>query len=111
MNTATKLDFFDFIVFSLFGFLAFIVALEVGTWIADQVREYLRRRRLHRAGIEEELLPRPNAGFQLKDGSSAVRRHFDHGDELGLLTQQGWGQMRNRSPAPDAGSRHLREPD
>ncbi len=111
MSTATKLGFFDFIVWAMFGFLAFLVVLETWTWVSGRVREHLRRRRLREAGLEEEVLPRPNAGFQLKDGSSASRRHFDHGDELGLLTQQGWGQMRNRSPAPDAGSRRLREPD
>ena len=111
MSTATKIDFFDAITLGLFGFLAILVVVEVLFWVADKVRDSLFMRRLRRRGEQVRWLPRPNAGFSLRKRSSAARRHFDHEDELGMLTQQGWGQMRHRTPPADSGSRHLREPD
>ena len=97
-----KIDLFDAIV-GLFVFLfVMLVLIDVGMWIARELRTGDFLRRLFRKKDPGTELPEANAGFSLRrgEGGTAARRHFSRDKQLGLSTHLGWGQRRN--PPPDA---------
>ncbi len=102
-----NLNLFDLMVFSFGMLLLTVFAIEIVTRWVHRIRASRTIRRLRQQGVE--TFPGSNAGFRISNRSGAVSRHFDHRDELGLLTHLGWNQAAHPNPSPDASSRRYRQ--